>query len=203
MKIEITIPTNSAEVPLHRYQEFMKATREGAEITFEFVLKSLSGCSDAEAKAIKAVDVQRSLNALTSTLSDTEHPLIRFYVHEGVKYGVEPQLDQITFGNLVDIATFVDDAEMWHKVLAILYRPVIRETKKMGGLYAIEKHDPASEGYANRQEVFRVAPTSLWLGVRDFFLNGSIALNRFTMDSLTHQDIMRENKMRGKNKYKR
>ena len=87
-------------------------------------------------------------------------------------------------GMMADISTNLETPETWHKVLAILYRPIIRESSALGGMYAIEPHNSKSEGYQKRQELFANAPASLFIAVRAFFLNGSKALGRFTQDSL-------------------
>lgn len=180
---EITVPSSASEIPMSRYQKYAALSIDEMG-DFYTLFSTLTGCSIDEAKRVKAVDVGRSISALVSALNDTEIPLMEFYIHNGDKYGFEPQLDEITFAMLADVATAFEAPETWHKVLAILYRPVTRESSAMGGMYAIEPHQAQSTAYKKRQDVFAEAPASLFVSVRAFFLNGSIALETFILDFL-------------------
>lgn len=179
MNHTITVPTTATEIPLHRYQAFA-ALPDESKFDFHVLLSTIAGCTIEQAKQVKAKDVERALNAIIKALSDTNAELIYHYTHNGVTYGLEPQLDEITFGTMTDVCTAFESPETWHKALAILYRPMVRETNSMGGLYAIEPYKADTWAYKNRQEVFQQAPASLFIGVRAFFLNGSRALETFT-----------------------
>lgn len=181
---EIIVPSSSSEIPMHRYQAYAALTDEQM-FDFYTLLSTLTGCTYDEAKLIKATDVSRALSALVGALNDTKVPLMQFYHYDGVKYGFEPQLDEITMGMMADVSTNLETPETWHKVLAILYRPVKRESSALGGMYAIEPHNSKGRDYEKRQEIFKDAPASLFISVRAFFLNGSMALERFTQGFLT------------------
>jgi len=183
MTKEILVPESASEIPLSRYQKFMAMPDEDR---FDFVqlVSCLTGCELEEARQVKATDVARSINALIRALNDTDVPLIEKYSFDGVVYGLEPKLDEISFALMADLCTALETPETWHKVLAILYRPVIREHNAMGGMYAIENHNATSRGYLKRQEMFAQAPASLFISVRAFFLRGSKALEKYTLDSL-------------------
>jgi hypothetical protein len=183
MTKEILVPESASEIPLNRYQKFMAMPDENR---FDFIklFSCLTGCTEDEARQVKATDVARSVNALIKALNDTNSPLIEKYSHNGVIYGLEPKLDEISFALMADLCTAFETPETWHKVLAILYRPIIREHKSMGGMYAIETHSATSKAYQKRQEMFAQAPSSLFISVRSFFLRGSKALEKFTLDSL-------------------
>ena len=182
MNITIEVPTSAAEIPLHRYQAFAALTDE-ERMNFTTVFMVLTGCSEEVADGIKAKDVERALNALIAALKDNTADLLHHYTHGRTTYGFEPQLDEITFGMMTDICTAFESPDTWHKALAILYRPILRTTEHMGGLYAIEPHRADSEAYKQRQANFKHAPTSVFLGVRSFFLNGSRDLGKFIRDS--------------------
>lgn len=184
MKKEITVPSSASEIPMHRYQEFAKLDEKGMTDFFK-LFSTLAGCNEDEAKLVRAKDVGRAVGALVEALNDTKHPLVYFHSYNGIKYGFEPQLDELTFGTMADISTAFETPETWHKALAILYRPISRKTENMGGMYAIEPHRADSEAYRQRQELFKEAPSSLFIGVRSFFLTGSMALERYTRASLT------------------
>lgn len=199
MKFTIEIPTSPSEMPLHRYQSFTALT-DDERLDFETILSTVAGCTKEQAAQVKAKDVERALSAIILALSDTTADLLHHYSHDGITYGFEPQLDEMTFGTMTDVATAFETPETWHKALAILYRPIVRKTKALGGLYAIEPHKAQSEAYKYRQQIFKDAPTSLFLGVRAFFLNGSKDLEKFTRDSLTR---LSESQTKSKGKKRR
>lgn len=183
MTKEITVPSSPMEIPMSRYQAFQLLSDEQR---FDFVklFSCLTGCTEAEARYVQASDVQRSIKALIAALNETNVELIQKYEHNGTVYGMEPQLDEINFAMMSDLCTAFESPETWHKVLAILYRPVVREHRAFGGMYAITPHQAIGDAYKERQEIFKNAPAALFIGVRAFFLNGSMDLERFTRASL-------------------
>ena len=177
----IEIPESANEIPLSRYQEFMKLNDDERLDVYK-VISVLAGIDIKEAKAIKVRDVGRALSALIRALSDTDVELIKKIEIGGIWYGFEPNLNEITIGMLADLTEHFDNVESWHKAIAILYRPIARETTKMGGLYAIEPHIFPSDEYSKRIELMKAVPASVFVSARAFFLTGSIILSRATKD---------------------
>lgn len=176
MRKEILVPESTMEIQMHRYQRLMVETKRQDE--FRFIFSCLTGCEETDVDLIKAKDVERAANALVNALHDVNAPLMKKIELNGVKYGFEPELDNITFGMMADLKTHFDNPANWHKVLAILYRPIVREKKsKAWDMYAIEAHQAHSDAYKERQRVFKNAPASLFVGARGFFLRGSKKLS--------------------------
>lgn len=178
-KKEINVPERTSEVPLKRYQKLMSADPEQQK-DFRFIFSCLTGCDESDIDFIKARDMDRAANALVKALNDTDAPIVKMVQIGGVEYGLEPELNNLTMGMLADIMSAFDEVETWSKAVAILYRPIIRKTNALGGLYAIEKHQFDSDAYKERQQIFSDGPASLYIGLRSFFLRGSIALNLFS-----------------------
>lgn len=195
MQKEILIPDNANEIPMSRFQKYAQLDDEGLS-DFYLVISALSGCTPEEAKLIKARDVQRAVTALIKALGSTDAGLIKKVKLNGVMYGFEPNLNEITIGMLADLSTQLDDPGSWHKVLAKLYRPIVREVDAMGGLYEIAPHVYPSAEYDERCKVFSEAPASLFVGARAFFLNGSMALSRFIEASLNRDSPKLSRRMR-------
>lgn len=183
MKTEIEVPESTSEIPLKRYAEMMQMPNEDYN-DFVKVFQVVTGCSKEVAKGVRAIDVERSMKAIVSALNDTDVPLIKKVEHNGVRYGLEPKLDDITIGMAADLETMLNEPEMWNQAMAILYRPITRETKAMGGLYAIEKYKYDTPEFRERAEAFETLPASVFLGVRAFFLNGMMDFERYIWDSL-------------------
>lgn len=193
-KKEIIVPDKTSEVPLKRYQKMMMAD-EVEQADFNFIFTCLTGCEESDVYQIKSKDIERAANALVKALNDTKAPFVRTVTIDGVKYGCEPELNNISFGMMADVKSMFSEVSDWHKAVAILYRPIIRESKSLGGIYAIEPHVVKSEAYLERQKVFQDGPASLFIGLRAFFLRGSIALNRFI-----HSSMESQSKIKSKNR---
>jgi hypothetical protein len=76
---------------------------------------------------------------LLGFLGSVELPLKKFIQINGVEYGFEPNLSQMSYGAYVDISKYetIEANETWAEILSILYRPVV---KKQGKLYEIQKY---------------------------------------------------------------
>lgn len=69
---------------------------------------------------------------------------------DGVKYGFDPKLRDISLGAFVDIEHCIKDGmyKNLHTLLSVLYRPVI---KQKGKKYIVEDYEPSEE----RAEIFK------------------------------------------------
>ena len=82
----------------------------------------------------------------------------------GVEYGFIPKLDEITAGEYIDLASLGTSATNLHKVMAVLFRPVI--LSDAFGNYEIESYTANSE-YA---DIMKQAPMNIVNGMLVFFL---------------------------------
>ena len=55
----------------------------------------------------------------------------------GIDYGFIPDLENMTFGEYVDLDTFIGDYENMHKAMGVLYRPI---TQRYKDKYLIEEY---------------------------------------------------------------
>ena len=58
--------------------------------------------------------------------------------HGGKQFGFVPNLEQITLGEFTDIDSNITDWRNMHRVMAVLYRPIVSE---IGKYYQIEEYD--------------------------------------------------------------
>jgi len=88
---------------------------------------------------------------------------------DGVTYGLENDWSKLTWGQWVDLEVYSQPdtiTENIHKILAILYRPIIIEK---GTKYTLEKFDYAK--LEERQQLFQEKlPIHIWFGIGVFFL---------------------------------
>ena len=97
--------------------------------------------------------------------------LIMTFIHDGVEYGLENDWSKLAWGAWVDFEVYCADdkiVENIHKIMAVLYRPVIYKDKKNPLKYKIAPYK--SEEIEDRAEVMRYVGSSVWLGASVFFL---------------------------------
>lgn len=142
-QIEIVVPNNWAAVTLKEYldlQKDLKAYEDNEEAITAILFHRL--CK-LKVEWISKLDVETYVqirNQLSSFLSQTELPLQKFITIDGVEYGFEPNLSNMSYGAYVDITKYseltIDDK--WAEIMSILYRPV---TRKAGQSYMIKDYD--------------------------------------------------------------
>jgi hypothetical protein len=70
-------------------------------------------------------------------------PLINRFTMNGVQYGFIPKLDEMTFGEYVDIDTYLSDWQNMQYAMAVLYRPVEGSYKDMYNIRPYKTNDEA------------------------------------------------------------
>ena len=73
---------------------------------------------------------------------EEETPLIRKFTMTGtdgasIDFGFIPDLENMTFGEYVDLDNFITDWQSMHKAMAVLYRPI---TFEKNDKYLIEEY---------------------------------------------------------------
>jgi hypothetical protein len=110
----------------------------------------------------------------------------------GVKYGFEPNIEEISTGAYIDAENYLTDVQTLHKAMAVLYRPIIAKTKD---LYTIEPYESALK----YEGIMKSAPLDVVFGMQVFFWDLGIellnAMSRYTVDNLSED----EKKALGKN----
>jgi len=105
---------------------------------------------------------------------DTKHQLISSFKMDGVEYGFIPSLDEMSFGEYVDLDTFITNVDDLHKAMNVLYRPIEHKRKDK---YTIKAYDP------NTSDKMKLMPLSASLGAMVFFWNLGIELSEVMMNS--------------------
>ena len=89
-----------------------------------------------EARAIKVDDFNYIIETITRVLNKKSIFRQRFTI-DNVKYGFIPNLDNMSFGEYIDLDTFIKNEEDLHKVMTVLYRQIEVESF---GKYRIEDY---------------------------------------------------------------
>lgn len=138
MKITLSIPTSLEDITLRKYQEYEKLINTPLDDA-EMILNKISVLCDVPVHDLDKVEIneiEEINNILNYTLNQKPEFRRRFTLH-GVEFGFIPNLDKITFGEYVDLDAYIQDTSNMHRVMAVLFRPII---KKKGDLYDIAKY---------------------------------------------------------------
>ena len=102
-----------------------------------------------------------------------KHPLVKRLSFRGKEYGFVPNLEEMSFGEYIDLDSYLSDMQQLHKTVGVLYRPIVKEK---GDLYEIEPYK-GTDGYAD-------FPLDVALGATLFFYRLSNKLLKDTQTSL-------------------
>ena len=168
-EVKILIPESARELTIEQYQKFLKV--EGDE-TFT-MLKALELFANIPLKVAYAMKADDILSISTHILSiiGGKHPLVKRLSFRGKEYGFVPNLEEMSFGEYIDLDSYLSDMQSLHKTIGVLYRPI---TIDKGGLYEIEPYN-GTDGYSD-------FPLDVALGATLFFYRLS---NRLLKDSQT------------------
>lgn len=188
LDLEIRVPTSLYHIPLDDYQRYMKVV-EGVDTKSEEAndflnLKALEifcGLHLKESYKLPMAAFNAVLEQLAKCLSE-DTPLVKRFTMRGtdgaqIEFGFNPNLRDMTFGEYVDLDTYLTDWKNAHKSMAVLYRPVIGSRKDM---YRIEDYE-GSDKYA---DLLRYMPTSIVLGAMVFFYRLGMKLAKRSIASL-------------------
>ena len=139
MKVNIDVPQELSDITLIQYQRFLKLQEESEDEVFlgQKMIEIFCNVSENIVKSLKVNDAYAIVDILTKML-EKKTELRRVIKIKGVKYGFIPNLDEITFGEYVDLDTHLGKWDEMHKAMAVLYRPIENEKN---GKYNIKDYD--------------------------------------------------------------
>ena len=171
--MKIVIPNSLNEITLGQYQEFYKLTEStDAKLVERRMIEIFCKVPMQYVNQMKAIDVKEIIQILTQML-ENKPSLVNLFKMDGVEYGFIPDLDDMTFGEYVDLDTFIGDTENLHRAMNVLYRPI---KIKKNGRYQIVDYD--SEKYKDMLGMPMDAVISSIL----FFYHLGIDLSQIMMD---------------------
>ena len=176
MELDVRVPDNLSEITLEQYQTYLKV-QEGDNDDMFIAQKMIEIFCNVELKYVTKMrwrDVQEITNTL-STMFDADSKFKNRFSLDQVEYGFIPNLDEITFGEFVDLDTYLQDWHQMDKAMSVLYRPIDISVR---GRYNIKEYD----GKVN--EHIKQMPLSVALGAVFFLLNLGQELSVVMMDYL-------------------
>jgi hypothetical protein len=180
MKIDITVPDKLSEITLGQYQKFLKIQNENTDERFlsSKMIEIFCDLKLTDVLKLKLADV----NAICQILSDmfNEKPdLKRTFFMDGIEYGFIPNLEDISFGEYIDLDNYLTDWELMDKAMGVLYRPI---KNRYGERYSIEEYSAKETGY------MKAMPLDAALSAVLFFYHLGIDLSMTMMNYLEHKE---------------
>ena len=181
MKIDLLLPNSLSEIPLSRYQEFveMKENSNDEEFIANKMIQIFCGMKLGDVAKIKIKDLNELIAHFTKVFSEKPQ-LIRQFKIKDIEFGFIPKLDDITFGEYVDLESHLKDWKTYHKAMAVLYRPIKDKYKDK---YSIVDYEPNED----MQDLMRFAPLDVAISASVFFWSIAKELLTHTISYLQKQ----------------
>lgn len=163
MKVEITIPSSINEIPLMNYQKFLKVQKNSNDEEFiaQKMIEIFCGIELKEVVKMKLTSINDLVLHFNQIFSVKPKFQPRFKIGN-IEYGFIPDLENISFGEYVDLDNYLSNWDDYNKAMAVMYRP-ITETRKEK--YNILEYNGASEF----SEAMKYAPMDVAIGASVFF----------------------------------
>jgi len=181
MKLDLLLPTSLSEIPLSRYQQFVK-TKEASnddEFIAQKMIQIFCGIDLKDVGKIKMKHLNELINHFTKVFSE-KPKLIRQFKIKNIEFGFIPKLDEITFGEYVDLEHHLQNWKTYHKAMAVMYRPI---KEKHGNTYTIVNYEPNED----MQDLMKFAPLDVAISSSVFFWTLGSELLNLTINYLQNE----------------
>ena len=166
--IKIELPESIADITLEQYQKFTvlqeKADTLSDQGMAERVISLFTGIRKQDVKKLAFTDYETIMQQITDACA-VSSPMENRFTLNGIEYGLIPNLNDISQGEYIDLTTLGSGLEEMNKVMAILFRPIVKEDSFKN--YSIEAYGDITE----RSDIMLDCPMHIVNGSLLFFLN--------------------------------
>ena len=186
MKTEIVIPTSLSEIPLKSYQEFMKVVEKSNDEEFigQKTIEIFCGLKMKDVVKVKWSDV-KSLTLHLNEIFKAKPKFQATFKIKDIEFGFIPNLEDMSFGEYIDLESNISNVETFHKAMAVMYRPITKKHKERYEIFEYTGTDEFSE-------LMKYAPLNVVMGATVFFSSLGNDLVQHTLTYLENQ--MKTNK---------
>ena len=182
MNIKLNIPETLKEVTLSQYQKWVKIIDE-EELSSFFQQKMIEIFCNSDLKAILQMKV-KDVDEVTTHIDNLfkEKPLfVPTFKLGDVEYGFIPKLDEMSFGEYIDLDSYLGEWDTMHKAMSVLFRPIVHKRKDK---YIIEDYEGSDKFDLSQM------PLNVVMGSLVFFCNLRKELTSCILNYLKTQDIV-------------
>jgi hypothetical protein len=181
MEIQVKVPTSLNEIPLKHYVDFLNVQKGSNDEEFiaQKMIEIFCGIRLADVANIKLTSLNEMVAHFTNLFNQKPEFTQTFKIGE-VEFGFIPNLEEISFGEYVDLENSLQSWDTYNKAMAVMYRPI--KTRK-GDKYEIHDYKPSKD----HQELMQFAPLDVCIAASVFFYNLGNELLTATLNYLEKQ----------------
>jgi hypothetical protein len=178
--MKLVIPSSLNDITLIQYQEYNQEIESrkklpGAEEYLK-IKKIEIFCKISREQIMQLeFDSVENISDILDSILEKQPALVERFEVNGIKFGWMPDLDKMSYGELLDLNGNISDWSAMHIAMGVLYRPIKNESN---GLYNIEKY----EGDKYHQQI-RKMPLSAVIGAMVFFWNLGLDCLKYILNS--------------------
>lgn len=183
MKLDLTVPESIAEIPLLNYQRFLKVQQNSNDEEFiaQKMIEIFCGIDLKDVASIKVKDMNNLVEHFNTIFSIKPKFYQTFKLKE-MEFGFIPNLEEISWGEYIDLEHHLNDWEGFHKAMAVMYRPIVKRQKDK---YEIAPYTAGEEYH----ELMKYMPMEIAISARVFFYHLGNELLNSTLSYLEGQMI--------------
>lgn len=191
--MKLIVPSSLDDITLIQYQEYYQEIegRKNLPDSDEYLaikkIEIFCKLSREQVYNIEYNDVQKISDILDAIL-DSQPALVEKFSIDGLKFGWLPNLDEMKYGELLDLNTSISDWNTMHVAMGVLYRPIKHEIKN--GKYNIERY--MGDKY---HSYLRQMPLSAVIGAMVFFWNLGLDCVKYITKSLETNQMEFKNQL--------
>ena len=138
MKVEVYIPDTLSEITLGQYQKYLKIQENNEDENFLAIkmIEIFCGLRGDTIMAMKANSI-KDITLILTEMFNEKPQLVKEFKMGGRNYGFVPKLEDMTFGEYIDLDTYIGDMNNIHRAMNVLYRPM---KQKYQDRYLVENY---------------------------------------------------------------
>lgn len=190
MEVKIKVPTDLSDIPLYKYQSFHKVLEVNKDVDAndlfiqEKMLQIFCDLPLSDALKYRKTDIDNVTEMIAKTL-EQKPDLVKSFKLGDTEFGFIPKLEDMTFGEYIDLDNSIGDIKNLHKAMAVLYRPIKQKIKEK---YLIEEYKGD-----NYHEAMKHTPMDAVVSSMLFFWNLGIELSKVMITYLRdREDLTQE-----------
>ena len=181
MKVEVYIPDTLSEITLGQYQKYLKIQSENEDENFLAIkmIEIFCGLRGDTIMSMKAKSI-RDITMILTNMFNEKPQLVKEFKMGKKTYGFIPKLEDMSFGEYVDLDTYIGDMPNLHRAMGVLYRPIKLKDKEK---YLIEDYK------GEESEKMKNMPMDAVLSSIIFFYNLGMDLSKAMLNFLNEEDM--------------
>ena len=138
--MRVTVPTSLKDISLSQYQTYLRELENNKDESDDYFrikrLQIFCNLTYEQVLNIQYGSITEISNKIDEVLNSKNDYVERFTI-DGINFGWLPKLDDMSYGEFLDLNNNISDWENMHVAMGVLYRPIIKELQNK---YAIEPY---------------------------------------------------------------